>query len=107
MKNNRIQQNKLYYTRQDYSKNEKKLKRTQQQLEHISDDIQKCKQEIVTVTDDTYGTHCQRVFEQGFHIKEHMQCEQMRADRELRHGLFQCGKAFVLGKYVYDVYDTL
>ena len=35
LKNNRLHTNKLYYTRQDYSKNEKKLKRSKQQLDNV------------------------------------------------------------------------
>ena len=103
MKNNRLHNNKLYYTRQDYSKNEKKLKRSKQQLENIKEDISLCKQEIVDNDTETFRLYTERVIEQGGLVSDNIQYQRLCAQREMHTKLFNFGQRFA--RYVQDGKD--
>ena len=94
MKSNRIHNNKLYYTRQDYSKNEKKLKRSKQQLENIKEDISLCKQEINDTEDQTFRLYTERVLEQGGLVTDQIEHQRLCIQREARSKLFTFGQQF-------------
>ena len=103
MKKNRLHNNKLYYTRQDYSKNEKKLKRSKQQLENIKEDISLCKQEIIDTDTETFRLYTERVMELGSLVSDNIQHQRLCAQREMRTKLFNFGQKFE--RYVQDGKD--
>ena len=94
MKNNRLHNNKLYYTRQDYSKNEKKLKRSKQQFENIKEDIALCKQEIVETDNETFRLYTEQVLEQGGLVSDQIEHQRLCAQREMRTKVFALGQQF-------------
>ena len=94
MKNNRLHTNKLYYTRQDYSKNEKKLKRSKQQLDNVKEDIVLCQQEIIATDNEVFRMHSKRVMEQGGLVSDNIEHQRLCAQREKRTKLFTFGQLF-------------
>jgi len=103
LKSNRIHNNKLYYTRQDYSKSEKKLKRSKQQLDSVKEDISLCKQEIIDTDNEKFRLYTERVMEQGGLVSDKIQHQRLSAQREMRTKLFTFGQQFA--HYVQDGKD--
>jgi len=94
LKSNRIHNNKLYYTRQDYSKNEKKLKRSKQQLDNIKEDISLCKQEINDTEDQTFRLYTERILEQGGLVSDQIEHQRLCVQRETHSKLVAFGQQF-------------
>ena len=94
LKSNRLHNNKLYYTRQDYSKNEKKLKRSRQQLDNVKEDISLCQQEIIDTDNKAFRLYSEHVLEQGGLVSDQIEHQRLCAQRQMRTKLFTFGQQF-------------
>ena len=84
----------MYYTRQDYSKNEKKLKRSRQQLANAEEDVVLCKQDISNNDNETFTLYSERIREQGSLVDEQIQHQRLCASREKGDAEFKLGQEY-------------
>ena len=92
LKSNSLNKNKLYYMRQDYSKNEKKLKSSLKQIDNVKEDISLCKQEIIDTDNETFRLYSECVLEEGGLVSDQIEHQRLCVQRETRTKLFNFGE---------------
>lgn len=94
LRNSRIQQNKLYYTRKDYSKSEKKIKRTRQYLVELQEELLEKKGLLALATDQVSKQCAENLLQKAFLLEERMAHQHLCAEREQHTKIVQFGQLF-------------
>ena len=82
LRNSRIQQNKLYYTRKDYSKSEKKVKRDKEYLAELREELLE-KKGALAMTNAQVSKQCaENLLQKAFLLEERMTHQRLCAERE-------------------------
>lgn len=92
MRNNRIQQNKLYYTRKDYNKSEKKIKRNRQYLIELKEELLE-KKGALALSNDQVSKQCTKnLLQKAFLLEERMTHQRLCAERKEYTKIIQFGQ---------------
>lgn len=82
LRNSRIQQNKLYYTRKDYSKSEKKIKQDSQHLVELQEELLEKKGALALASDKVSKQCAENLLQKGFLLEERMTHQRLCAERK-------------------------
>ena len=84
----------MYYTRQDYSKNEKKLKRSEQYLADLQEELLEKKGSVVLMSGKVSRMCAEKILQKGSLVEEKIEHQRLCAEREEHTKLFNFGQMF-------------
>ena len=94
LRNNNIQNSKLFYLRQDHSKNAKKLKRNKQYLADLQDDLQERRGSVALMSCKISKVCADRILQSGCLLEKALEHQRLCAEREERIATQQFAEAF-------------